>query len=520
MDVDEADMAAPWGDNVPGAEQMALTDFAAQLGAHIAMGDAEGKKKEDIREEAEILLSLLSANPPSKNASVDEDDYPYAPEYQDDGDLIRRDPSFSFTCPLLSLEHRTHTHQDSIATQGGSDGSTTTEGSSPSSTDTTPAPAVLLGRMLVSNGSSEETEKTGDIMARNIAESFHKAVEWRIQTWIYSLSSILVQREKELMEAHANDDIIRELLDTAEARVLSCLQKAASDIEVVDTKTNMRVLSQRIDRSEELYHQGGAPPLKKRKVEELATLQTESEYKYAVAHVLSFESTINLKTPAGYTEVTIEAPGIIEGTFLSSDLGEDILTGVSVEVDTDVIAKAIERSGRIVARTATHALIPTNEDELEDEETPKEQEQTEEEAHSPTPDAQICNNEEATLAAIVTPHKTASSPLYEATDNIPIPNDFDNVAKEVVRMVSPQPRSPEYMSFSFTPRTPTSKIVSFLPLVSPPPPPSSSKVVTPPQPRPSSKSSSEDEESPSLFARKSPSLPALLQVACAEMEAC
>ena len=521
VSMEEAHMTTNWGENVPGAEQLALSDFAAQLEAHVALDNSKDTKTENIREEAEILLSLLSAKPPSQSPSIDEDDDTYFPEYQED--LIRRDPSFSFTCPLLSLENSSDSQPDCIATQGSSDGSTTTEDSLPSSKDTTSVPALLLGRQLLGDGSPEETDKTRETIARNIALSFHKAVEWRIQTWIHSLARILVQREKSLEEAHASDDIIRELLDTAEARVVLCLQKAASEIKILDAKVSFRVLSQRINSSQEWSPQGGPPPLKKCKVDDVASLQIESsEYRYTVAHVLTFEATMHLKTPAGYTEVTVEAPGIIEGSFLSSDLGEDILTGISVEIDTNVVAKAIERSSRIVARTATHAVIPTNEEEFEDEEEEDSpQEETEELAPSLTIDSQTNSEDEATEAALVTPRKTASPTMYEVSDRFPmLPDDLDSEAKDVIRMVSPQPRSPDYMSFNFTPRTPqttSDKSDGPLNLVSPPPPPHSN-LVSPPTP--SSKSSSEDEKSPLLSARKSPSLPALLQAASAAMKTC
>ena len=522
MSIIETTMTNPsnWSENAQGAEQMALSEFAAQLEAHVALDNAQPPaKKEDIREEAEILLSLLSAAT-SQNGSVDEGDCQFGMEYQEGGDLIRRAPSFSFTCPVMSLNEGSH--RDADKAQGSSSDTATEQYFDSDSIATTSVPAILMGRKLKGDG-SKDTEKSGDRIARNIADSFRKAVEWRIQKWIHSLSSILVQRERSLVEAHASDDIIRELLDTPEARVLLYLQKAASAIQVVGAKTRLNVRPQRINRNQE--SRGVPPPLKKRKMTELTPLQTESEYKYTVAHVLSFEATLNLKTPAGYTEVTIEAPGFIEGAFLSSDMGEDILTGISVEVDTFVIAKAIERSSRIVARTATHAVIPTNEEEseAEEEEVPKEA-QTQELASSPTLFAQTSPtlHEEAMKAVLVTPHKTASSTLYDATDGSPLlPDDLDNVAKDVIRMVSPQPRSsPEYMSFKFTPRTPQTvdKTEAFPSLVSPPPPPSS--LLTPPTPS-SSKTSSEDEQSPSLSARKSPSLPALLQAASQAMqEAC
>lgn len=470
---------------MPSIEQMTLTGFADQLETHITIDKVKTEVESSVRKEAQLLLSLLSSKPPSH--TLCEDQSPYLSYHYDEGDMVLPD-NFSFKFPLLSLDrsslhfHTNESDYDSISDSG--------QEFIPS-----PPSALLLARQMTVNG-PDELRSSAETMARNILQSFHNAVEWRVQQWIHSLSTVLVGKEKELLEMDVSEETFRELLDTPEARLLLCLRKAASEIEVVDTSTTFRVLSQRINHNEGGTNQGGTHPLKKRKVEVPASLQTETEYKYTVAHVLSFESVMNLSTPAGYSEVTIVAPGIIEGTFLSSDMGEDILTDVSVVVDTNVVAEAIERSSRIVARAAAHAIIVPTPDEEED--TPEEEEQVKELAPSPTQDKQTSYLDDA--AAIVTPC-SKSSPVYELTSEdgyVPIP-DFDS---DVVRMVSPQPRPPENQSFAFTPRTPTQNKVSVPNMVSPPP------------------SSKNNEEHLSLSQEKSPSLPALVQVACAAMYAC
>jgi hypothetical protein len=469
-----------WEETMPSVEQLTLTSFASKLETHISINKDRTADEGNVREEAELLMSLLSSKPPSP--TMLDDQSPFMSYHYGEEDMVPPD-HFSFTCPLLSLDRSSlHFHGDEPDDNSSVD--TADESLPPAA-----SPARLLARQMVVDG-PDELRSAAEAMARNILQSFHNAADWRIQQWIRSLSQVLVSKEKELLKKDVSEETLRELLDTPVARLLLCLRKAASEIKVIDTSTTFRVLSQRINRN-----QGGAPPLKKRKVEVSASLQTETEYKYTVAHVLSFESVMTLNTPAGYSEVTIEAPGIIEGTFLSSDMGEDILTDVSVVVDTNVLAEAIERSSRIVARAATHAIVMPPEEE-EQEEAPKEEEEEPKElAPSPTQDKQT--NFLDDVAAIVTPCKT--SPVFSSTEDA-YPNDVDSDVG--VRMVSPQPRSPDHESLAFTPRTPTpNHKVSVPNLVSPPP---------------------KNNQEPLVLQqrRKSPSLPALVQVACAAMYSC
>jgi hypothetical protein len=469
-----------WEKTMPSGEQLTLTSIASQLETYISINNVQTIDEGNVREEAELLMSLLSSKPPSP--AKFEDKSPLLPYHYGEEEMIPPD-NFSFTCPLLSLD------RSSLYFRGDESEDDSSLYTADESLPPAAPPALLLARKMVVDA-PDELRSAAEAMACNILQSFHSAVEWRIQQWICSLSQVLVTKEKELLKKDVSEKKLRELLDTPEACLLLCLRKAASEIKVIDASTTFRVLSQRINR-----YQSGAPPLKKRKVEVPASLLAETEYKYTVAHVLSFESIMTLNTPAGYSEVTFETPGIIEGTFLSSDMGEDILTDVSVTFETNVLAEAIERSSRIVARAATHAIVmPSDEEE---EEAPKEEGEPKELAPSPTQDEQTSFLDDA--AAIVSPCKT--SPVYSSTEDayVPFPNDFDSDVG--VRMVSPQPRSPEEdESFVFTPRKPSpNHKVGVLNLVSPPP---------------------QNNQEPLVLHRKSPSLPALVQVACAAMGAC
>lgn len=472
-----------WEETMPSVEQMTLTSFASQLETYISINKVKTSDEGNVREEAELLMSLLSSNPPSPTTF--EDQSPFMSYHYGEEDTVPRD-NFSFTYPLLSLDH------SSLHFRGDGSGDDASLDNSDESLPPASPPALLFARQMVANG-PDELRSAADAMARNVLHSFHSAVQWRIQQWISSLSQVLVIKEKELLKKDVSEAKLRELLDTPEACLLLCLRKAASEIKVINTSTTFRVLSQRIN-----HNQGGAPPLKKRKIEVPDSLQTETEYKYTVAHVLSFESVMILNTPAGYSEVTIEAPGVIKGNFLSSDTGEDILTDVSVMVETNVLAAAIERSSRIVARASTHAIVMPP-DEQEEAPQEEEEEEPQELAPSPTQDKQTSFFDDP--AAIVTPCKTP--PVLTSTEDayVPFPKNVDSEVG--VRMVSPQPRSPEEdESFTFTPRTPSpSHKVSVPNLVSPPP--------------------TNNQER--LFLQhkwKSPSLPALVQVACAAMDAC
>eukprot|EP00957_Ditylum_brightwellii_P034917 2645757-Ditylum_brightwellii.AAC.1 len=65
-------------------------------------------------------------------------------------------------------------------------------------------------------------------------------------------------------------------------------------------------------------------------------------------------------TPMYPMKVTLRCPGVIKGTFVSGangERGEEVLTGVTITLETDTIAQSIERQSRFVVRKATEAIL-------------------------------------------------------------------------------------------------------------------------------------------------------------------
>lgn len=232
---------------------------------------------------------------------------------------------------------------------------------------------------------------------------------------------------------------------------------------------------------------------------------------------------MNLSSPAGYSQVTLEAPGFIEGRFVSSPTSDVILTGVSVEIDTRVLATMIEKSSRIIARASAAAIIDTP---LETAESDGEYldgypsteelslEGTKSDISTPSVDGTTESNNPSSFRTIVTPS-------YKSPPNVYCDSDPELIAKTCI----PLPELPEGSCSAIRER-------SFLRMVSPQPGSSSSdesvdldtpslamkrigpSLISPP---PSRYSANGTTEYLSFDSRAGPSLPALLEVACAAM---
>ena len=205
---------------------------------------------------------------------------------------------------------------------------------------------MALGRPLVIDD-RDALRLSSEAMGRNILRTFEKALQWRKRCWVDTLSRPLVQQEREMNEAGATDEDFKALLATPEAMVIASLHRAI--IAVLDARTSFRVLSQRWDKNDGY---SDFPPLKK-----MRHFDGEHENEYTTAYVLSFQAVINISSPAGHSQVTLEAPGFIEGKFVRSPTDDVILTGVAVEIDTRVLASMIEKSSRIIARASAEAIM-------------------------------------------------------------------------------------------------------------------------------------------------------------------
>lgn len=488
-------------------ELLALIAFASRLGTCVSKEDGSiADDDDDLRQEAELLMSLMSATP---NTSQTEEpvvsDKDTGQSFTKPTDELQPQEvsqtqsnsfqqNFAFSCPSLSLDASSFRCRPSLIRRQVTDGDEHNETTIPS----VQPPAVLLSRPLGVDD-RDAMRLSAEAMARNVLQSFHIALQWRIETWANGLAKSLVCQEKKLIALEASKDELKALLHTSEARVFASLHQGAGKIDVVDARTSYRVRLHRVDHERREDVKSSAPLSKKRK------LEADSDNVYRVAHALSFQTVLNLSTPAGFTEVTLEAPGIIEGTFKTTKTGDKTLIGVSVQVDTHVLARMMEKSSRIVARTVAHAGIKARNTKPAMEEVEPLSQRT----FSPPQDvttAPSSDSEEQTQVGVVTP-RYPSPPSFSYVGScqddtekftfFPLITDLEQTASATnafLRMVSPQPRC---SGFSFTPRTPTKSKILVPSLISPQP--SSSTILS--------------------METTGPSLPALVAAVCNAMRA-
>ena len=502
-------------------EQLMLIGFAARLGTCVSHDECESDDG-DIRSEAQLLMNLLVSNTTAEVDSV-EDSWDGVSSmivnefYCRKGSSKvenRNQNSFQFSCPSLSLDAKAPlTPSESTAPKLrrrlASDDS---ERSIPSLV-APPAPIIAMGRPLVVED-RDALRLSAEAMGRNILKTYEKALQWRKQCWVDTLGRPLVDEEAQLKVAGASEGELRALLETPEAKVISSLHKAT--IDVLDARTSFRVLSQRWDKN---YGNSELSPLKRRKV---VVAGDETGEEYCAAYVLSFQAVFNISSPAGYSQVTLEAPGFIEGKFVSSPAGDVNLTGATVEIDTRVLASMIEKSSRIIARASAEAIINCDDDLTEVAElslappcpTSEEQYLSTLPTTMTTPHLESTGDDEEFPPGpmIVTPRSKSKPHAYCDNDFeivkkacLPLPEDIfaQSHQRSFLRMVSPPPGSSSSdESVDLNPLCLTMKRAGPS-LVSPPP---SSYFGDVPR-----------TEYLTFNSKTGPSLPALLEVASAAM---
>jgi len=373
--------------------------------------------------------------------------------------------------------------------------------------------------------------------------------------------------------AMINQCIIR----SKEAKVLRAIVHAASSVVVHDVRTTFQVLEQQLDRTSSPQDYDiqttrisagrvnyGRPPPKKRKTNKC------HERRYRLSHAINLEtrctvSTKCINSPKGLTHKTIvlQAPGVIDGTFYRSSDGDIKLVDVVVELDTQALALSMEKNSRLVIRTAAHNYIlnppkpelhvsltkPRSQGIITDdssETTESEPEYTEEESHrvhyddtvaptTPYSASQYVTYPEATMVTPMEHISRSSSVSEDMPPPAPRLPDVDRASLDKsfcfpLRRVSP--------SYIFSPRNDGLSNQSPDPFASPiPTKPTSSltltggateqssdaiaQYLTPPfliSPR----TPSDDSHSKQKFLspRVAPSLPALVEVACAAHAHC
>ena len=492
------------------SEHLALVGFANRLGTTVSAEDGIANDG-DLRQQAQLLMHLMSSRPDPTSPLEEEIILP-SPFFDEEPSFVQpteeslppERSAFSFSCPSLSLDEEAYrlSRNNNSRKRTFSDSS---EESIPSLVEP-PVPSVLLARPLVVDDRNA-LRLSAEAMARNILQSFARAVQWRADSWVHALTRSLLNKESILLQKGASQDEVKALLNSSEATVIAAVRKAVSDIAPTEVTTSFKILPHGVVKEEPT---AGAPPPKKRK---LSKHSRDGGAKYTVQHGMMFKADLGLMTPLGYAQIAVEAPGIIEGSFARLSPNDQQLTGVTFDINTEIVSAMIEKSSRIIVRAAAQELIPPVEPVSLPMTAP-----TEETLQTPQPTKTVEVTSTQSKLAVISPRN--SSPTNDESENepelmnastcIPMPKNFSakDYVRSALRMVSPQPRSPEQSGapIVFSPQSPTPLARKNMgpSLVSPPP------------------SKGDYGNSPQYlkFDSTGPKLPALVEAACQAMQTC
>ena len=359
-------------------EHLALIGFSARLGTCVNNDAENGKAAKSVRDEAMLLMSLLTGKKASEILS-EEVGVHESPKSENRKKYVRpkdRDMgNFSFTFPSLSLQPDASSASPVAATGDAAD----TMKIKCQESDV-PVPSKLLSRTQFIND-KDDIRTSSEQMAHNVLDSFGAALQWRAKTWIQSLAHVLALKEEQRLQeaaaaatngkggqkgkrdfAPSTPKNNADLMGSREMQIIDAIVKSSEDVVVVNLKTSFRVTPIRIQPKNPGFPDNDSqePEHKKLKADQVPTKKVNDEYK--VAHKLIFEAIVTMTSNDGgrYKTVKLQAPGVIEGNFVTNTQSaekEEILTGVSLELDTDALALSLERQSRLVVRKAAEATL-------------------------------------------------------------------------------------------------------------------------------------------------------------------
>ena len=484
-------------------EQCMLMQWCYRLASTCNFADESPKDVTETRKQAKLLMNLMHSNSTIKiNSSCSDNDVVVNSalerstsdqsftSYHTTHSTKKRD-RFSFTCPSLSLESSTsQSYFNDVEREVSgmhSQGSIESE-------HLPQAAHLLLGRSLKVDD-PDALRLSADAMARNVLQSFQKAMHWRIHAWIYVLSKKIVYCEHQMLASGATIEDLKTLLLTPEAKLIVALQQLAQDrgLAAESAITSFEVLSQRIENYEEkdahCCHRSRVTCDSSRSSSSSSSLTSSSDevtslsdhcsitdtmgshssetYSYVVAHELQFSCTVHLQTLVGFTEIAIAVPGTVAGSFESSELDSTAqLKSVTVDLDTNALASLIDKACRAVVRSSVEKVItqPTETTQSKDCSLNEDQDTAVHDADAadiamtpevssftltspPMSSADVDDRAPATRSAFVTPGPNHSDDMYHtaAPTNllIPIPDDLKGGSKQTnkdtPRRISPQP---------------------------------------------------------------------------------
>lgn len=474
--------------------------FQESFRQHVEMDEAES-----VKEEAQLLMNLMTSFPRNKASRE-------VKRKENDANST----GFSFRCPSLSLEHSSSTSLN-LATGSLSPGKLELQ-------ENCEGPPQLFARPLVTTAWND-IKQVAEKMAANIMQSFIVALEWRAREWVKSLAKVLFLKHKPMLELQKSpqdqQSFYSSVALTKEALVIESVALAAQDINVRDIKATVNVLEQQVDHNDD---QNMESPHKKRKIDKQSNIKDS----YRVSHAVSLDLrlTISTDTQGSIENVDLAVPGVIHGTFVKSD-GEVQLVEADVNVDTEALALVIEKNSRLVLRTVaeTHlsqsSITSSNQDEDDSQEDVDELIDLTDHNKDVTENINTmdCSHVQYPTAALITPRHYNASPISNTSSE----NEaFIAPTSRIVRRVSPT------LCQTFDPRMPR--------LPSPTPGasheisscttnPLRSKMLIPSlvSPNPCTRAEEKRSDIHALKLRslngRGPSLPALVEVACAAMNA-
>lgn len=469
-------------DRTPAHEQAVLIDFCYRIGSYSCTSEPGIADDIDTRQDAELLMSLMSSR--AKLTTAEKAELVSSSSDESEASFERcsvvDSRPFCFTCPSLSLE---------------STGSLRSAVPTPLSTPTrrvsneketfaaknraTRPPAELLCRGLKVED-RYALRLSADAVARNLLQSFQKAIQWRVQAWKEQCFVALARREQELRSKAAAQSEIKALLDSPEARLVHVLGIVGEQIRVVGARTAFPVL-------ETSANEDG---LNKRR-----RLSDETSFEYQAKYQLLLDCVISLDSPVGFSEIALEVPGSVQGTFVSSQNAPGELTSVTIDLDTAILAAMMERGCRKIVRASVEHVFAMDPGAAPAMKTL--------EMTTPTdfvsPPRTKSTGSQVKWSNIVTPrhYSTETHPVDSSLARcslFPIPDNIDTDP----RRISPQPNSPSFAaSTSFELQTPKLGM-------------SAPSLVSPPL---------NDMQDYREVTARSPSLPMLVEVACRAMQA-
>eukprot|EP00560_Eucampia_antarctica_P000818 CAMPEP_0197832654 /NCGR_PEP_ID=MMETSP1437-20131217/15395_1 /TAXON_ID=49252 ORGANISM="Eucampia antarctica, Strain CCMP1452" /NCGR_SAMPLE_ID=MMETSP1437 /ASSEMBLY_ACC=CAM_ASM_001096 /LENGTH=561 /DNA_ID=CAMNT_0043436119 /DNA_START=147 /DNA_END=1832 /DNA_ORIENTATION=+ len=387
--------------------------FKERFGQHIEVDD----EIESVKEEAQLLMSLMTSFPRNKAHQEDK-----STDYTN-SIANNNNTGFSFRCPSLSLKHGSNSNNSAAP-----DLLSSSQQEAMELQAKCPGPPQLFARPLVT-AAWDDIKQVAETMAANTMQSFIAALEWRAREWVKTLAKFLYLKRKPVqgIQQQSPEDeqsFCRAIAATKEALVIESIALAAQNIVVRDIRATVNVLERQVDTT--------ASPPKKRKLrnDNYSSQKSYLKDSYKVSHAVSLNLRLTVSTdPQGsIVNVDLAVPGVIHGIFIRNN-GEVQLIETDVNVDTEALAMAIEKNSRLVLRTVAEAHLSSstvissssqgeediNAEELDEHHNVEDSNDHATEKHTHTPDCDV--QARYPTAVLVTPRQCNASPISNSSSD-------------------------------------------------------------------------------------------------------